>query len=735
MDAHKVSLYKGLIEANRRYFHIPIYQREFRWGPKQCGRLLRDVRDCGRRIKAKICGEHYAGTIVYSTGRTGSDLNQLYLIDGQQRITTVLLIVKVMSMVAMETKEGDSDAEYVYRNTSKVLFADSDDRAKGYKLRPGERDLPVFQAIMKLGCIEDVDKNPVLRSNVDNQMLLSFHYIYSTVRKWVVDENEDIRGVLHTGLDNLSAVEIILDSNTDDPQAIFESINSLGIRLDSSDLIRNFLLMTTGNQEELYRDYWAPLERDLIGVESLEMFVRHFLMAKIGRPVNSSEIYPKYVDYVRGRYTTEGRVDKEKALKELYDAALLYSSLLRYDDSLTKRTNALLQEFRDMGHTTTYTFLLHVLADKRDGVIDEDVLDKVLNLLIVYLVRRTISRSSTNVLRSTMLALYQKVFGKLPENKSRYYASIKAFIERDRSQSAMPSDDDVRTGALENPLYANKRFSTYLLYSLENGRYVDVSGESVLAEDVTVEHILPQTLSEDWRSMLGPEADVVSDRYLDTLGNLSLSSRVKNSQMGNDSFESKKEVLISYGSKFKILNGSILSEEVWGEEQIISRCNDLISRIFQLYLIDEAETNSIVFEDYDEKVLESDEWEYLNNNFRGRTPVYFRLDDETVHVDSFKEIIDELARILYDFNPGKMEELAFIESNRADVKHPALDFKEGDKYVKIAEDIYVRSKGNSATAAMHVCYWLISNCLPESVFTLGLKKLNTAPAVGAQDAS
>jgi hypothetical protein len=216
---------------------------------------------------------------------------------------------------------------------------------------------------------------------------------------------------------------------------------------------------------------------------------------------------------------------------------LIFQPFIKKTNEFGEETNQLMEELRDMRQTTTHPFLMRVFLDKQEGIIDEITLNKVINLMIVYLVRRTICGVPTSSLRNFMLTLYNRVFSKVESNKSHYYESIYTFLTTLNSKDALLDNDEVLKHIHTFQLYDNPTFATYILYRLENGRYPKASAEFVGAKSVSVEHIMPQHLNDDWVEELGEHAETIHQSYLNTLGNLSLSSGQKNSSLSDRPFK------------------------------------------------------------------------------------------------------------------------------------------------------------------------------------------------------
>lgn len=685
MNAYKITLLGKLLGVDSRQFIIPIYQRKYKWTQEQCDRLIDDIVKAGKSGK-----EHFTGTVVYNALPSGS-FTQVHLVDGQQRVTTTMLMLKALQMISLPYKDSDADYLYVYNKVSSYMYADKDDPNQGLKLIPSENDANTFNLIINSKTFEEVDTNDQIVKNEDNHLFNNFKSMY--LRLKTISTNGDIlRNVILSGMMLLTIVEMSLDKE-DDPQAIFESINSLGLKLSNADLIRNYLLMSNLNQETLYKTYWKVIQDTYIGENNMESFVFNYLMMKKSYAINTDDIYKEYVQFAIDEFKDQ-EIDKEALLKDLYLVAKIYQPFIKYTKTYSADTNMLMQELRDMVQTTAYPFLMKVFLDKESSIIDENTLDKVINLIIVYLVRRTICGVPTHSLRGFMLNLYNRIF-KVESNKKRYFESVYAFLSQLETNDRLRKISEVSDKLEEAEIYKNVKFATYLLYKIENGRYPKAYSEFTLANSVSVEHIMPQTLTDEWTEMLGDDAENIHSTYLNTLGNLSLSSRSKNSIMSNESFVTKRDVLMTSGSKFIELNKDIKADQtVFAKKEILDREERLSKIVCSKYDIEDVDVSGIKFEDSVEIVCSTDYEEVFNST----TPIAYKLFGKETPVDSFSKIIVGVAKVLLVSNPEKMRELAGEQYNpweggERDCIHYTID--ENDKDQLIGEGIRVHTNYNA----------------------------------------
>jgi hypothetical protein len=319
-----------------------------------------------------------------------------------------------------------------------------------------------------------------------------------------------------------------------------------------------------------------------------------------------------------------------------------------------------------------------------------------------------------------MLPLYNRVFGKVESNKKQYYESIYTFLSTLNSKDSLQDTDEVLKHIHSFPFYDNPSFATYILYRLENGRFPNPSAEYVAAKSVSVEHIMPQNLNEDWLEELGENAETTHLTYLNTLGNLSLSSGQKNSSLSDRPFKEKKEILFGENSKFDLLNKSIKSFDKFTEKEIIQRANELATTLVKRYELPEVITQGIRFDDVEELICSSDSKENLI--FRHAKPISFKLLGEEVFSDSFASILVKVTRLLLKKFPEKIRELAAKGYSLWNGEKKFLLYSSDENLEHIGEGIRI-IKGLSTTYIVDFLAAILQECgLEPQELTIVVKK-------------
>ncbi|MBR5619434.1 MAG: DUF262 domain-containing protein, partial [Clostridia bacterium] len=466
MDANKLWMLRDFIGTNKVLFRIPVYQRNYDWSESNCNRLLDDIytiMDTGEK--------HFLGTIVFMAAKSGGfKLQEYVIIDGQQRLTTLMLILKALSVVA--EKRGDDCYHEIEESYLHNKYCDEEFKVK---LKPIKSDNNQFLLLLN-GKLDEMDEETHI---YQNYMLCKERF-----EKWV--EKGKLPSEILDALTKLEIVEIVLTKGEDDPQIIFESINSTGLELSNADLIRNFLLMNVDDQEKLYEDYWLPIEKLLrkkTDYSNLDDFFTQYIVYKTSKPVNSRQLYNRFVKMFK-----ESGFTHQSYLEELKYYAELYNAFLNGSKDYSKIINSLLKRLCILNQTTCYPFLFHVFNDYYNGVICESEVERVLQFILAYLLRRMVCGIPSNSLRGLLTYLYNRIF-KVSNNKQRYYEALNKFMFSVSSKDAVPSAEEFDRLLKTSNIYGNLALCRFLLLDIENG-----DGKEVLqADNLTIEHIMPQT--------------------------------------------------------------------------------------------------------------------------------------------------------------------------------------------------------------------------------------------------
>ena len=623
MKIDKGRVINDFIEPNKRQYAIPVYQRNYEWSEEQCIKLFEDI-----VLAFKYDRTHFCGSVVYAPLKEEHNIHHYIIIDGQQRLTTIYLLLKALIDLAENDATRETLEEVVFNRDKFDQFGI--DVASKLKLKPIKSDDKQLRLLME-GKYDEVDKNSGIWRN------------YELFRSLI--EKELAGGLyvkdIYKGVEKLICASILLEAE-DNAQEMFERINSTGVPLSLADKIRNFVLMTDADQETLYEKYWLKSEM-LIRRDNMTAFFLDYLNIKIDGFAKETDAYEVFKTvYSNGNYTNESM------LKEILHYAEFYHAFLYSSDKYSAEVNALLKSLQKLKQTTVFLFLFHVFDDFANNVIDENELEKVLRFLLHYSIRRLICEVGSNSLRGLYKTLYARVFVR-EENKEHYYDAIVSFLMQLTSKDALPSDVVFVQALKENNLYRKNALCKFLLTAIENK-----GKEKVIADNLTIEHIMPQNknLSTAWQKMLGEDVwQAVQERYLHTLGNLTLTGY--NSELGDKPFAEKKKEIEDVDSKVVVLYSDVKSCDVWNEESIQKRANRLANIILELFPIEQP-TVKISFSDprYQEYTCANpDDATY-------KTPNYYVLQGERVNVSNFAEMLRSVVARLYEQDKEIIKEMA-----------------------------------------------------------------------------
>lgn len=618
MDASKIWMLGDFIGTNKVLFKIPVYQRNYDWSESNCNRLLDDIKsiiDSGYK--------HFLGTIVFMAVKDGGfSLKEYTIIDGQQRLTTMMILLKALADVSKNIDKDCYDEiqeSYLHNHHCSEEFK--------VKLKPIKTDNSQFIALLKDN-YDEIDK--------EGHIFLNYSICKKKLEKWVA-EGVTTSNILEA-LSKLEIVEIVLTKGEDDPQIIFESINSTGLELSSADLIRNFLLMNAENQERLYEEYWLYIEKNLkknTDYTNLNIFFMQYIVYKTNSPVNSDKLYENFVRLFKvSNYT------QESCLKELKYYADIFKAFVGADSKYTNEIKRILNSIRQLKQTTCYPFLFHLFDDYEQKIITEDTLLKSLQLILSYLIRRIVCGVPSNSLKNFFIYLYNRVF-KVSANKNKYYEAINKFMFTVTSKDIIPSDKEFEFALKTANIYCNAALCKFLLMDIENGN----SKETLNIDNLTVEHIMPQTLNAEWQHISSDDHEI----YLHVLGNLSVTGY--NSELSNKSFEEKKKIIIE-NSKAVVLNSDVISKDIWDINTIKSRSERLSKILLDRYHIDKIIDNTIEFE-YVVNISLSD-----FNSVTGKKLVSFKFDGEQYRQTKYALMLQDIVKLLDKRDPSVIERLA-----------------------------------------------------------------------------
>ena len=569
MDARKANIYKFL-SGDKQYI-IPVYQRIYSWEIEECKRLWFDIVDMQKKNK----NGHFVGSIVSITENDSpSDMSKFTIIDGQQRITTLMLLLLALRDYAFIHREEKS-INWKKINNSFLKNPDEDDDSQ-YKLLLTETDKDILISL--------IEKRPI-DENLNSRLISNYNYFFSNIKNMDLSLQD-----IYEAIGKLQIVNINLDRTSDEPQVIFESLNSTGKELSESDLIRNFVLMGLDNkqQKDIYKNIWRPMEQ-LFRYEKqtllMDRFFRDYLTMKLSRIPKLDKIYEEFKMYINNcEFST-----LEDLCKDLYMYARYYTNMI-FEQGTNKNLINLYKEIKYLKMEVAFPFLLKIHYDFERNLINEDELVSIIKLCISYVFRRNICDIPTNSLNKTFATLKNEI------NVDDYINSIKAFFILKDDYKIFPNDEKFSSALKVKDIY-HMRIRNYILSSLENFN----NKAPINIENYTIEHIMPQTknLSNVWKKELGKNYETVQKKYLHTIGNLTLTAY--NSEMSNKSFSEKMEMNGGFKESALRLNSYVVKQNEWNEKIIKERASILVEKALLIWKYPIIERNILVKYKNDDK--------------------------------------------------------------------------------------------------------------------------------------
>jgi len=587
-----------------KQFIIPIYQRTYSWTSKECKQLWDDIIEAGKDDKIS---SHFLGSIVYIEKGLYhiSTIPKFLLIDGQQRLTTIFLLLSALTKILKpQINKMTSDKLRNY-----YLINRDEENDKRYKLILTKSDKDTLFKIIDHKELSDEDSLRIKEN---------YEFFAKQISKNNVEE-------MLSGLNKLIIIDVSLDRERDNAQLIFESLNSTGLELTQTDLIRNYILMGLSREEqkELYQDFWSPMEKSFDHAEYsglFDRFMRDYLTIKTGKIPKIKDVYFAFKLYARNF----------KNIKELVANIFKYSNYFVNMALKKEQDNEIKAVFSDINTLkvdVSYPFLLQVYEDYKKEKITKEEFIQVLRYIESYVFRRAICGIPTNSLNKTFANLYKEI---KPEN---YLESFKAALLIKDSYRRFPREEEFQEQLLIKDVY-NLRSRNYLLRKLENYN----RKELVNVESYTIEHIMPQTenLSNEWKQDLGENWKEVHDKYLHTIGNLTLTGY--NSELSTKPFKEKRDMVGGFADSPIRLNHSLANLEHWNEKEILNRAKLLIKSAIKVWPCPELDDETLkkykkIEDTKPEKVYSIEDHSHLKNDSPMR-PLFNELRKRILNLDS-----------------------------------------------------------------------------------------------------
>jgi len=512
MKANELPI-NNFLQAPNVQFVIPVYQRNYDWTISECRELINDIVS----VETESRGTHFIGSIVFihEGAYSTSEVKELVIIDGQQRLTTINILYVALYRFAKDNNlQQDSDRlfnmfltnQYVKQESSKLKLKQTDTNSLAFKaiLFGNEKEFSSYSNVIE-----------------------NFNFFEGVIT------SKNFQVILN-GLSRLIFVEISLERDKDDPQRIFESLNSTGLELSQSDLIRNFILMDLEPKEQfrIFDQFWNPIEEnawDSIKQNSLvSSYIRDYLTLKNKKIPNKRKVYNEFKKLYAGKKDDDFYQD----LENIKSLSIHYKKFINPSTVENSNVRRELEYITRLEINVAFPFLLQVFEDFDNGILENKELIKILKLIQSYVWRRFVAGLPTNALNKIFMALYSEV------DTEEYFDSVARALLKKKGSGKFPTNEDIKTALKDKDLYntqsKNRNYLFELLENYNNREYVNTSNE-----DITIEHIFPQTPHKDWGNELSQDDYFVfKEKHLNTIGNLTLSGN--NGSLGNKIYKAKK---------------------------------------------------------------------------------------------------------------------------------------------------------------------------------------------------
>jgi len=543
----------ALIKSPKQ-FVIPIYQRTYSWKLSHCRKLLKDILSISND---PALNGHFIGSIVYfqPSIHTISDVPRLLVIDGQQRITTILLLVAAL---AEFVKKNDIEIDTNFNKLQRYYLINAEEESElRYKLLLTQKDRDTLNCIIT-GMPLPKEPSPRVVEN--------YNFFQTEI-----NTNNVIN--IYNGIMRLFVVDVALEKDRDNPQLIFESMNSTGLDLSQADLIRNYILMgqEIKIQNDIYEKYWHPME-ELVSRDysvHFDAFMRDYLTIKTGRIPNINRVYEYFKDFVEKNLIKSSIRDIVQDIAKYWR---YYVNIRLYAET----DKDLLLKFKNLSSKlkmdVAYPFLLPVYNDYKSSAISKDVFIDIISLVESYVLRRAICGIPTNSMNKTFANLYKSI------KSDKYLESIQAAFQLMETYKQFPNDIEFTKEFIAKDIY-NFRLRNFILNSLENYDRKEYAN----TDEYTIEHILPQNsnLSSEWKEMLGEKWKEIQQKYLHTIGNLTLTGY--NSELSDSPFGVKKKMKGGFDESPLRINAFLRLTNQWNEEKIVERAKQLAEKANKIW--------------------------------------------------------------------------------------------------------------------------------------------------------
>lgn len=555
-------------------FTIPIFQRKYDWSKKQCEQLFDDIIMIGLSSDET----HFLGSIVHLDDKHNI-IPTYRVIDGQQRLTTLTLLISALAKFLKQNPDEDIGVS-PKQLINFYLINPTEEGDLEYKLKLNEPDNKTLHKVIEY--ILSEEDTPITGQVNSKRIWDNYEYFFKRI-----EELDDVK-IVFDGFMKLSIIVVSLKEHLDNPQLIFESLNSKGLPLSKSDLIRNYVLMglNPNEQDKLYEDYWFEMEHLFVDVDyTFDRFIKDYLTTKENRIPSERELYNEFKRYAQKFFRDEPSDDKFENIKSLTEDIFKYFKYFEKIYAGNEEDDDLKLAFDNMyelGTKTITPFFLHLYDDYFNGLLSLSELLDIVNITESYLYRRNTLELNNQSLKT----IYAKAYEEL--DKNHYSDSYKEILLNEEGETRFPTNREFNPLFEKRNIYKRRAIARYTLERLENFGH---ERERTNIEGYTIEHILPQKddLSDEWKEELGPDWERIQEELLHTIGNLTLTGY--NPQYSYLPFKDKRDMENGFKDSSIRLNKYLADLDRWDESQILKRASDLRKRANKIWPYPKVQTH------------------------------------------------------------------------------------------------------------------------------------------------
>jgi uncharacterized protein with ParB-like and HNH nuclease domain len=640
-------------------FVIPVYQRNYAWKIPQCQRLYDDL----VKVIKMNRENHFLGSIV-SFYNPDSYAQEYVIIDGQQRLTTISIILLALYNLLKKGTVASKDNKLAQKIYEEYLIDKYQPEETKIKLKPIQEDKQAFQALF------DAKKDTIESSDITAN-----YAFFKDKIKW----GELSADQLFESIRRIIIIDISLNHN-DNPQLIFESLNSTGLELEEGDKIRNYVFMGIPPQKQTlyYKKYWSVIEQHT--KHYLSDFLRHYLSVKQQKIPTIKKVYIAFKEYVEQK--TDGNI--EQILKDMEQYAQWYEKLI-YAKTYSKNINDVLRRWKKLDFTVAIPFFLEVFHIWTEDIITEKDVVELLQYIESYLFRRIICDLPTNALNKIFIVLDRDITA-LDGSKQQYVEKLKYILENKKERTQFPTDTMFLECLTVKNIYAmSNKSKQYILERLENGNHLESKNiyEMLETGNCSIEHIMPQQLTPEWKTALGANWKIIHEVWLHRLANLTLTAY--NSSYSNKTFQQKRDMeeIGLKNSGFR-MNQIIAQKQKWTLQELEQRNEELKKTALQLWAFPKSNYQSFqqLLTAY---TLEDD---YC---FTGKNILKFQFQGVEQTVKNWTDFFQKVLIMLHETDKTILNQLAEDKQNKELSLYVSRSKKSLQKkgYCVISSNIYV----------------------------------------------